>query len=344
MALTRQHVTLDVISALPPGSADSAVLTTTVVADPEAVPNRPAVILAVPGGTYHRRYWDLRPPGRSGYSKAAYLAERGIVFVAEDYFGGGDSSRPPDGDFIGLEVQADVAHDVYRQVRECISGGTLIDGLPPLPEAVFVGIGQSLGGFITMIQQGKYADYPAIGVFGASPLLITGVREQPDWDGMSVQDRRDWVSSENARQSGLAELPMYHGAPRGQFLGIFHVPDVPDDLFMYDEEQCHTLIPRASGVDGMTPGFAKPFADRITQPVFLAFGDRDVSADPHREPAGYPASSDITLVVTANMAHMHNFADTRRLLWDRFHAWLGAVTGVGLLPAGSPRPEVRSSA
>jgi hypothetical protein len=43
-------------------------------------------------------------------------------------------------------------------------------------------------------------------------------------------------------------------------------------------------------------------------------------------PAGYPASSDITLVVIPEMAHMHNFADTRRQLWDRFLAWFAVLT------------------
>ncbi|HSY15622.1 MAG TPA: hypothetical protein VK816_06515, partial [Jatrophihabitantaceae bacterium] len=133
MTQIRQDLTFDVTAALPAGSAERAMLSATLVADTEALPERPVVILAVPGGTYHRRYWDLQPPGRDGYSKAAYLAERGIIFIATDYFGGGDSSRPADGDFIGLEVQADVAHEVYRQVRERISDGTLIDGIPALP-------------------------------------------------------------------------------------------------------------------------------------------------------------------------------------------------------------------
>jgi len=326
MTMIRQDLTFDITAALPAGSAERAMLSATIVADPEALPERPVVILAVPGGTYHRRYWDLQPPGRDGYSKAAYLAERGIIFIATDYFGGGDSSRPADGDFIGLEVQADVAHEVYRQVSERISDGTLMDGIPALPGPVFAGIGQSLGGFITMIQQGKYADYPGIGIFGASPFVISGIRENPDWDGMSAADRRQWIIKENARQSGLAELPMYHGAPREGHRAIFHVADVPDDLFAYDEDQCHTLIPRMSGIDGMTPGLARPFADRISQPVFLAFGATDVSADPRREPAGYPASSDITLIVIPEMAHMHNFADTRTQLWDRFCAWLAVLT------------------
>lgn len=322
MTLIRHDLTFDVTAALPAGTAERALLSATIVADPSALPERPVVILAIPGGTYHRRYWDLQPPGRDGYSKAAYLAERGIIFIATDYFGGGDSSRPADGDFIGLEVQADVAHEVFLQVTERVSDGTLTDGIPPLPGAVFAGIGQSLGGFITMIQQGKYADYPGIGIFGASPFVIIGIRENPDWDAMSAAERRDWLLKANARQSGLAELPQYHGAPREGFRHIFHVPDVPGDLFAYDENECHTLIPRMSGIDGMTPGLARPFAERISQPVFLAFGATDVSADPRREPAGYPASSDITLVVIPEMAHMHNFAGTRRRLWDRFHAWL----------------------
>ena len=42
-------------------------------------------------------------------------------------------------------------------------------------------------------------------------------------------------------------------------------------------------------------------------------------------PAGYPAPSDITLVVIPEMADMHNFAGTRGQLWDRFYAWLAIL-------------------
>jgi hypothetical protein len=329
VTISANDVTFDVSAVLPTGAIeDHAEITATVVADPEAIDDSPTVVVAIPGGTYRRRYWDMHPPGRSGYSKAEYLAQEGLVFIAIDYLGGGDSTRPADGDFIGLEVQADAAHLALLEAQHRLRERTLVDELGPIPGATFVGIGQSLGGFITMIQQGKYADFPAIGIFGASPLLIAGTREQPDWDSMSIDERRQWIIDANARQSGTTGgLPMYHGAPRDQFRGIFHVPDVDDDLVRYDEEHCHTLIPRYSGVDGMTPGFAKPFADCITSPVFLAFGQYDVSANPHREPMGYPSSADITVVQIPNMAHMHNFADTRMLLWNRFLAWLPAVDG-----------------
>jgi hypothetical protein len=319
--LTRTDHRIDVSDAL--GHRPPLDVSITIVAPPhERVPDRPFVVVAIPGGTYHRRYWDLQPPGRSGFSQAEHLAARGVVFVACDYLGGGDSTRPDDGDFIGLETQADAAHRVLEVLQEQLAGGTLTDSLPPLPDATYVGIGQSLGGFVTMIQQGKYDDYPAVGIFGASPLLIANTRDQPDWSTMSAAERRAWIISENARQSGFSELPMYHGAPRDQYRGIFHVPDVPDDLFAYDESQCHTLIPRMAGVDGMTPGLAGPFAARITSPVFLAFGEIDVSADPRAEATGYPNAPDITTVVVPEMAHMHNFAATRVQLWDRFHLWL----------------------
>jgi len=301
-------------------------VTITVVAPPATrLPASPFVVVAIPGGTYHRRYWDLQPPGRDGFSMAAHLAARGVVFVACDYLGGGDSSRPVDGDFIGLEVQADAAHAVFASLRDSLGRGTLTPSLSPVPDATLVGIGQSLGGFVTMIQQGKYHDYPAVGIFGASPRLIANTRDQPDWETMTALERRAWIASENARQSGLAELAMYHGAPREEYRGIFHAPDVADDLFAYDESQCHTVIPRHAGIDGMTPGFAQPFADRISEPVFLAFGEIDVSADPHAEALGYPGSRDITTVVVPEMAHMHNFADTRVQLWDRFLTWLPIV-------------------
>ncbi|MEU0950693.1 hypothetical protein ABZ379_50040 [Streptomyces canus] len=113
---------------------------------------------------------------------------------------------------------------------------------------------------------------------------------------------------------------------RERFRDTFHVPNVPDDLLAYDEKECHTLISRVTGTDGMTPGLVAPFAARIDVPVFLAFGEHDVSEDPKAETAGYPHSPDITLVVMPEMAHMHNFAATRMRLWQRFADWLPVVT------------------
>jgi pimeloyl-ACP methyl ester carboxylesterase len=323
MTVLRRDFEVDVTHAMPEGSRSEPVTVAgTVIVDPETVRPDAAVILAVPGGTYHRRYWDLQPPVRTGFSQAEWVAARGDVFVALDYLGGGDSSRPADGDFMTLEVCSDGAHSAFEQISAGLAAGSLVPGLAALETPTYAGFGQSLGGFITMIQQGKYADYAAIAVLGASPLVIDNIPFHRDLTGVPADERRRMIMADNAASSGLDELPMYHGAPRRFFGGIFHVEGVADDLLAYDENECETLISRVSGVDGMTPGYAAPWAERITCPVFLGFGDADVSADPRREPTGYPRSRHITVATFPDMAHMHNFADTREQLWEALDDWL----------------------
>ena len=323
MGVLRHDFAVDVTSAMPAGARGEPVtIAGTVVADPEALRPDPVVMLAVPGGTYHRRYWDLQPPGRSGYSQAEWVAARGDVFVALDYAGGGDSSRPADGDFLTLEVCSDGAHAAFGEVSRRLADGSLLPGLAAVDAAAYVGFGQSLGGFVTMIQQGKYADYAGIAVLGASPLVIDNIPFHRDVSGVPAEERRRMIMADNAASSGLPELPMYHGAPRRFFGGIFHVDGVAEDLLAYDEQHCETLISRVTGVDGMTPGYAAPWADRVAGPVFLGFGDADVSSDPRREPSGYPGSRHITVATFPDMAHMHNFADTREQLWQALDDWL----------------------
>jgi hypothetical protein len=91
-------------------------------------------------------------------------------------------------------------------------------------------------------------------------------------------------------------------APRDVARPIFHVADLADDLFRYDDERCHTLISRITGVDGMTPGYALPFARAITSPVFTGWGDVDVSSDPHAEPAAYTNLRHVTTPLSAPTA------------------------------------------
>ncbi|MFJ3421849.1 alpha/beta hydrolase [Streptomyces sp. NPDC086082] len=325
MSITRHCIAVDVTAAMPADrpTVEPMYVTATVVADPDALSERPVVVLAVTGGTYHRRYWDLQPPGRNGYSQAASLAACGVVFVACDYLGGGDSTRPDDGDFMTLEVAADASHAVYEQVRALAERGELTESLPALPDATYIGIGQSLGGLISIIQQGKYGDYPALGIFGSSPQIITNIPEHKEIAGLrDAPAPAPDPAAYTPAAPDLSELPMYHGAPREKFRSVFHVPDVPDDLWAYDEDACHTLISRAIAADAMVPGLAAPFADLIDVPVFLAFGEYDVSAHPRSEPAAYPRAPEVTVVVVPDMAHMHNFADTRGQLWRRFADWL----------------------
>lgn len=62
-------------------------------------------------------------------------------------------------------------------------------------------------------------------------------------------------------------------------------------------------------------------------PVFLGYGEVDVSPDPHQDAACYRSSSDVTLYVLAASAHCHNMAGTRQRLWDRLLGWCDAAIG-----------------
>ena len=63
-----------------------------------------------------------------------------------------------------------------------------------------------------MIQQGKYADYAGVAILGASPILIANIPHHRQLDGVSPEEKRRMIMEDNAKTSGLTELPMYHGA------------------------------------------------------------------------------------------------------------------------------------
>ena len=69
-------------------------------------------------------------------------------------------------------------------------------------------------------------------------------------------------------------------------------------------------------------------------PVLLATGERDVCHPPAEEVAALKAATDISVLVVPRMAHMHNFATTAALLWERLDEFVTHVTRTSA-------PEVR---
>jgi pimeloyl-ACP methyl ester carboxylesterase len=320
---------LDVSAAVP---VDEPCLVSGSLFVPDELPEHPVIVFAIPGGTYRRHYFDLQPPGRSGFSQARYFAERGVIFAAMDYLGGGDSSRPADGDKLTLPVLADAAHDAFLGLRAGLHDGRF--GVGPIDRAIFAGLGFSFGGGVMIIEQGKHADFDAMLIYGYSPIAADnheGHDIPDDWDELSEAERRELIRANNAAIAG-GELPVYHGVSRFSAAWQAHyLPDTDRDLILYDEEQIQTLVPRMAGVDVMTHGFALPFARRIECPVFVAFADQDMVASPHQQPAAYPSSNDVTLAVIPRSRHLVNFCDSRYQLWDRTLTWL---RDLGELTAG----------
>ena len=319
---TAADVELDV-SGVVPVDEPCAIAGTVLV--PEAPAERPVVVVALPGGTYRRRYFDLEPPGRDAYSQAAYFAGRGVAFAAMDYLGGGDSSRPTDGEVLSMPVLAAAAHEAAQALRAGLEEGRYG---APLAEPLLVGLGWSFGGCISIVQQGTHGTYDALAILGHSVLAADahmGSEVPDDWDSMPEPARREFVRARNEAVVG-EELAVYHGhGRRGALQPLYYGESIDEELVRYDEENLHTLVSRSAGIDVMTPGFARPFAERVCCPVFLGFGDTDLTLSPRAEGEAYPASDHLTITVVPGMAHVHNLAPTRRVLWDRLLAWLETV-------------------
>jgi pimeloyl-ACP methyl ester carboxylesterase len=71
----------------------------------------------------------------------------------------------------------------------------------------------------------------------------------------------------------------------------------------------------------VAPGAVASEAAAINVPVLVAVGERDVVPNPWMEPFAYKSATDLSLFVCPRMAHMHNFASTRELFWQRIHLW-----------------------
>jgi hypothetical protein len=53
------------------------------------------------------------------------------------------------------------------------------------------------------------------------------------------------------------------------------------------------------------------------------------------EPSAFKSSIDVSVFICARMGHMHNFANTRLLFWQRIHSWGAGVAQMrGLAASG----------
>jgi hypothetical protein len=75
------------------------------------------------------------------------------------------------------------------------------------------------------------------------------------------------------------------------------------------------------------PGVVAAETAVIDVPVLLATGERDVCGAPIDELATFTSATDIASFVAPRMAHMHNFAGTRALIWRRTDAFIQQVAG-----------------
>ncbi len=297
-------------------------------------PDGPATVLfGYPGGGYGRRYFHI--VALPGYSEAEHHTGAGLVVVACDHLGVGDSSQS-DTFELSYERLAAANHATATAILDRLGRGTLADGVGPVAIGAVVGIGQSMGGCLLTVQQANHATFDAIGLLG--------------WSGIETNFP--------ARDGSRLRYPM---PPRGtdlrpiadQVLGVvapdpdhfrfcFHWDDedpalIEADLASYrpyadvtrgdDTTPWGSATVPACAVTMMTPGAVAPEAAAIDVPVLVACGERDVVPDPEGERVAYPRSPEVRIIAVPRMAHMHNFAPTRDVLWRAIDEFALAVKG-----------------
>jgi len=321
------------------GLGEPAHLALTVTASEELrddLRDDPVVCFAKPGGGYGRGYFTEDLPGPARGAQAGWHAERGWVFVSLDHLGTGESSQH-DPELLTFSSVVASSQAAETDVLQKLAAGTLMEGLGKIENPLKIGIGQSMGGSLTVVQQGRQHCYDGVAVLGYSPL-----RTQPPTAPGTPPLALPWVPRDTDPSEGvftngpaLAELGGdFEPAADGTSVMAwgFHYDDIDPAVVRRDLEDYparHGEVPPwGSGTVPMTvalwcmaPGGALAEAAAIRSPVLVALGERDVLVDPRGEPRVYESAWSVDLFVCPRMAHMHNFAGTRELLWQRIETW-----------------------
>lgn len=300
--------------------------------EPAALGARPIVCFGFPGGGYSRRYFDFDMPGAAGGGEAGWHTQRGWIFVACDHLGVGESTVI-DPDTLDYETIVRANDATVAAVVGQLEAGDVSPDFPAISDPLTLGIGQSMGGCFTIVQQARHRSFDAIGILGYS-AIHTVVRTRPGAVGMPMP----WITRDSDLASPLilnpemlvppSEPPADAPPPSEHpWTWAFHFEDVPADVVAADMVPATPLpawrsatVP-ACAIKMVAPGNVATEAASITVPVLVAAGERDVVLDPWAEPRAYMSCRDITLVVLPAMAHMHNFAGTREHMWRRIHTW-----------------------
>ena len=198
-----------------------------------------------------------------------------------------------------------------------------------------IGIGQSMGGSLTVVQQGRYHCYDGIGVLGYSavhthpptapgtpPLVLPWVpRDAMPSDGVFTNGpalaELDPADAAGRRGHGLG-LPLRRRRPRR---GAARPRGLPGSRRATCPPWGSATVPTTVALWCLAPGGVAPEAAAVRCPVLVALGERDVLVDPRGEARAYVSARSVDLFICPRMGHMHNFAGTRELFWRRIETW-----------------------
>jgi alpha-beta hydrolase superfamily lysophospholipase len=282
---------------------------------PEQSMSRPPVLVCLPGAGYNRRYFDLQ---EAGYSEAEHHTARGVVVIAMDHLRVGESDIPDQKD-ADLYAAAAANHAALQIILERLRSGGLSDGIDAVTPRAVIGAGQSMGGHIAILMQANQQSFDGLAVLGSSVVCTRLPAPEPGRD-ICLLGKQDPAEAMAAIATFDWRFAFHWGDVAEHFAG-------PDTAAKGGKEPVpywgSATFPDAT--PALLPGFIAREAAAIAVPVLLGMGERDVCQDPLRELAAFMSARDLALFIGPRMAHMHNFAGTRALLWRRLDAFIAQI-------------------
>ncbi len=304
------------------------VVATAYLPPPDGLTARQTVVFAMPGGGYSRGYYDMEFLGHADTARPSTTSTRGLIVVSIDHLGVGDST-PEVAAAVRIEDIAAANDTAVREISQRLRTGDAAPGYPPVDVGACIGMGQSMGGGVAVIMAGRHQTFDAVAVLGYSAIhtVLPLPRAEDASYVKNFEYSRDDAPETFSVEAASATIP--------EFLYPFFYEDVPADIVAADTAGGYPLRDTAPAfgsksippcvVAMLSPGYISAEAAALNVPVFIGAGERDVTPNPHQEPSAYSASSDITMFVCERMAHMHNFASTRKALWDRLAHWCASL-------------------
>lgn len=287
------------------------------------------VMFALPGGGMTRRYYDLDGADADGtLSMAEHLAVQGFTVIALDHPGVGDSPGPEDGWSLTPAYVAGRDAAAVMKLRERFPG-------------VAIGVGHSMGSMLAVMAQARHRCFDALGLLG---WAYSQRYRLPELDAMLTPDEKALVASPDLTDARLVEFAKQRfdsACPPGTSTTwelLVGPVDVTDEARAAMRDSGAPLL----AVCGMAAPLhvAGPLVPEIDVPVFLGFGEFDITGNARATAEEFRSSPDITVFELADSGHNHNMGRNRSRLWDRLARW---ATGVRLASNVGAHTDATSS-
>ncbi|MEM9704778.1 MAG: alpha/beta hydrolase [Pseudomonadota bacterium] len=294
----------DLISARVPGPLGEAMELR--AAHYKASGDPKATFFCLPGGGMTRRYFDLGGP----YSFVERMTSLGYALICADHVGIGENSLGEDAAF--------TPRDAARVMVEAIPSLQSAAGVSDVP---LLGLGHSMGGFMTALIQGGHSPYAAIALLGAHAGGL-------DW-GLD-ENEKSYANRPDALEPVLVDLAR---KKFGKF--FFDQPGPSENSKIFGGEnagandelrKATAPVYAAGGLMSMIEGSILTEAQAVRCPIFFAFGDNDIGRTPYLAPKEFTSSPDIRLIILPSTGHNSFAFASIDGLCEKLDKWAREVT------------------